>query len=211
MTKNKTALGFIAGLALLGTVFTASAANATETGATTPAGNPEAVAAEQVFNRVIGSDDPAAAVKALSPSDHVLFEKWTTVSEPIETTVEEPALASPVAARAAAVCGNFTKRGYFNNGVGAKLGEYWTTGQSCRTNGKLTSVKFTDGGGKTHGLGWSYKGKQTGSGIVGSTGYVYGKYTFELNIAGVQVQKPSYCARTVHTAAVSTGDLVCGL
>lgn len=174
--------------------------------------------AEAVFEAVYYSSDPVAAIAALSPQERALFDAWvtpvpvvtsTTWEEPAPTTIDQSG-SQEFSARAAS-CSNFTQRGTFQNQAGGKLGEFWTTGQGCRSGNSVTSVSYIDGGGLTTGLGWSYVGKTTNKGISGNVGKVYGAYTFKLNIAGVEVQRPTYCARTIHNLASTYGDGGCGL
>lgn len=167
-------------------------------------------AAEAVFTQVLEAPDQAAELDSLSPADRELFDLWTTpVVDEVATTFT-PDVAAPWSSTAA-TCGSWRQGGVITNRVGAKLGHFWTTGRGCRSGGRVTSVSYLDGGGRTSGIGWSYTGRTTAQGVVHNIGYVSGRYSFRLNIAGVDVQKPSYCARAVFTTAVSRGDLACGL
>lgn len=172
-----------------------------------------AAAAEAVFVEVLEAPDQAAELQSLSPQERELFDLWTTpvVSEITTTFTPDKATGKSSIAAAAAACGSWRQNGSFSNQVGAKLGDFWTTGQGCRSGSSVTSVSYLDGGGRTSGIGWGYTGKTTAKGVVRNVGYVYGQYNFKLNIAGVDVQKPSYCARAIFTTAVSRGDLACGL
>jgi len=172
-----------------------------------------AAAAEAVFAEVVSAQDQAAALESLSPQDRKLFDLWTTpVLDEISTTFTPDAAedASPLGVGVAA-CGSWRQAGSFSNKVGAKLGDFWTTGQGCRSGSTVTSASYLDGGGRTSGIGWSYTGKTTGKGVVRNVGFVYGQYSFKLNVGGVDVQHPSYCARAIFTSNVSRGDLACGL
>jgi hypothetical protein len=178
--------------------------------------------AEAVFEKVYYAEDPAATLSTLSTGDRALFDAWTSVGKvevsksvsPAPITNAAPSVSTDsvsLAAVAAAACSSYTYRGAFYNSLGGKLGDFWTTGQACRTGSTVSSVSFLDGGGKTSALGWRYDGRTTGKGISSNVGKVYGAYTFKLNIAGVDVQQPTYCARTVHTGGADFGDFVCGL
>lgn len=193
------AVAIIAGLTV-GAVVPANAATGDET-----------AAAEAVFTNVYNAPDPEAALAGLSSTDRALFDKWVTPVFKVESVTPAPksAKASTTAARAA--CSQYTTRGSFSNQVGAKLGDFWTTGSACRSGNSVTSVSFVDGGGRTSALGWSYTGSSTGKGISNNTGYVYGQYKFKLQLGPVVAQEPSYCARTVHTLGADFGDSRCGL
>ncbi|SIS19991.1 hypothetical protein [Microbacterium sp. RURRCA19A] len=192
------AVAIVAGLTV-GAVAPANAATGNET-----------AAAEAVFTTVYNAPNPEAALAKLSKTDRALFDKWVTPVFKVESvTPTKSATTSATAARAS--CSQYTTRGSFSNQVGAKLGEFWTTGSACRSGSSVTSVSFVDGGGRTSALGWSYTGSSTGKGISRNTGYVYGQYKFKLQLGPVVAQEPSYCARTVHTLGADFGDTRCGL
>jgi hypothetical protein len=184
---------------------------ATAANASAPSPDSTATAAESVFMSVLNSPDQATALKKLSAQDRILFDLWTTpVVSKITTTIVTPK-SQPLAAIAATTCSSWTQRGQFNNQLGQKLGSFYTTGTACKSASTMTTATFTDGGGSTSALGWSYTGKTTGQGIINNVSYIYGAYKFKLNIAGVDVQQPTYCARARISPVVATGDFTCGL
>lgn len=164
--------------------------------------------AETVFVSVYTAQDPAAVLAALSAEERQLFDQWTTIDRVISSADD---FAAPPPEEGVVACSSFTQRGSFVNQLGAKLGDFWTTGQGCRDGAAVTSVAYLDGGGTTSALGWSYVGRTSNKGIINGVGKVYGAYTFKLVIGGVEVQRPTYCARTIHTSATTYGDGVCGI
>lgn len=163
--------------------------------------------AKAVYGSVATSPEPEAKLASLTPAEKSLFEVWIRpTSIQIATTESKASVLS-----SQDDCRTYTTRGSFSNQVGGTLGEFWTTGQACADDSSIVTAHYVDGGGRTSAFGWSYVGSDTGQGVSDGAGFVYGSYRFKLNLGGIDVQQPSYCARSVFTLAASHGDTVCGI
>ncbi|MWV74469.1 hypothetical protein [Rathayibacter rathayi] len=166
-----------------------------------------AVEAKFVYDSVATSPEPQAKFGSLSPEEKSLFEIWITPTSSHITTTQ----SSVSTISALDDCRTYTTRGSFSNQVGSTLGEFWTTGQACTDGSSIVTADYIDGGGRTDAFGWGYVGSDAGQGVSDGAGFVYGSHHFRLTIAGVDVQQPSYCARSVFTLAASHGDDRCGI
>ncbi|MWV30920.1 hypothetical protein [Rathayibacter iranicus] len=175
--------------------------------ATTASEKTVATDAKIVYDSVVASPDPEVKLQSLTPQEKSLFEIWIKPTSTQMTTTESNASAMSALDN----CRTYTTRGSFSNQVGAILGKFWTTGRACADNSSIVTADYVDGGGQTSAFGWSYVGSDTGHGVSDGAGFVYGSYHFKLNIGGIDIQQPSYCARSIFTLAASHGDSVCGI